>query len=344
MNYIKPKVSIIMPNYNHAPYLKERLDSILHQTFQDFELILLDDASDDDSSHILKRYSNEPKVSHTILNAANSGSPFLQWRKGIELAKGEFIWIAESDDVADIHFLEKLIPYLSENKKVALVYADSEKINTDGKKLGLWSTKKNSFFKTERWRTDYIANGLNEVLDYLLYKTTINNASAVLLKKTALNDPDFLDELVKYKNVGDLFTYISMCLNADIAYCAQPLNYYRDHHQNITKINTRSGVLYQERLQCFGYSIRSLMRQNLTERQKQLLQKAVNFILRKNTFYLLDTGNRLTLVSFLSILSSEHIFSELKVTILQFLCKTYSLKNRILRKASKRMIKQLVQN
>ncbi|MEG2479884.1 MAG: glycosyltransferase family 2 protein, partial [Mucinivorans sp.] len=92
-----PKVSIIVPSYNHAPYLKERLDSILGQTFRDFELIILDDSSTDNSQQIIEQYSSEPRVSHVVYNKINSGNTFVQWQKGVDLAQGEWIWIAESD-------------------------------------------------------------------------------------------------------------------------------------------------------------------------------------------------------------------------------------------------------
>ena len=71
-----PLVSVIVPNYNYARYLEERIESILAQSFQDFELILLDDCSTDESRSILERYATHPKVSHYVPNEHNSGSPF----------------------------------------------------------------------------------------------------------------------------------------------------------------------------------------------------------------------------------------------------------------------------
>jgi glycosyltransferase involved in cell wall biosynthesis len=102
----KPKVSIILPCYNHENYLKERLDSIFNQTYQNFEVIILDDASTDGSQDLLIEYKKHVKVSHHIINTKNSGSPFLQWQKGLELAIGDYVWIAESDDSCDINFLK----------------------------------------------------------------------------------------------------------------------------------------------------------------------------------------------------------------------------------------------
>ena len=91
-----PFFSVIIPNYNHAPYLHERIDSVLNQTFKDFEVILLDDKSQDDSCEILRSYENNPHVTHVVLNNQNSGSTFKQWHKGFDLARGEYIWIAEN--------------------------------------------------------------------------------------------------------------------------------------------------------------------------------------------------------------------------------------------------------
>src|ERR1700754_4049695 len=92
-----PRVSVIVPNYNHERFLQRRLDTIFSQHYQEFEVIILDDRSGDGSLDILRKYSHHPKVSHNIYNAENSGSTFVQWRKGLQLAKGEFVWIAESD-------------------------------------------------------------------------------------------------------------------------------------------------------------------------------------------------------------------------------------------------------
>src|ERR1700742_1367615 len=103
------KVSVIVPNYNHSRYLNQRIDSVLSQTYQDFELIILDDCSTDDSRKIIKQYQEHPKVSHIVFNETNSGTTFKQWKKGIELAKGKYIWIAESDDWCEPNLLETLV-------------------------------------------------------------------------------------------------------------------------------------------------------------------------------------------------------------------------------------------
>src|SRR5436190_5448850 len=119
-----PQVSVIIPNYEHGRFLRQRMDTVLGQTFDDFELIILDDCSTDNSRDVIESYRGHPRISHIVYNQENSGSPFIQWRKGIELASGRWIWIAESDDYADLRFLEKMVNAANRNDRIGLVYCD----------------------------------------------------------------------------------------------------------------------------------------------------------------------------------------------------------------------------
>ena len=106
-----PKVSIVVPNYNHAKYLRQRIESVLTQTYRDFEVILLDDCSTDESREILRSYASDAR-GRMEFNAQNSGSPFKQWNKGVGMARGKYVWMAESDDYADERLLERLVAIL----------------------------------------------------------------------------------------------------------------------------------------------------------------------------------------------------------------------------------------
>ena len=93
-----PKVSIIIPNYNHATFLERRIEGVLNQSYKDWELIILDDASTDDSRSIIERFAQKHPPIQTVFNQKNSGGPFPQWNRGAEMAKGDYLWFAESDD------------------------------------------------------------------------------------------------------------------------------------------------------------------------------------------------------------------------------------------------------
>src|SRR5690348_11158747 len=130
-----PKVSVIVPNYNHARFLRKRIESILAQTVQDCELILLDDCSTDDSRLILNQYAGDPRI-RIEFNEMNSGSPFKQWNKGVRLAQSEYVWIAESDDFADVSFLEKLCGALDGEPDAGFAYCRSWRVSVDDEVKG----------------------------------------------------------------------------------------------------------------------------------------------------------------------------------------------------------------
>ena len=218
-----PKVSVIVTNYNHAPYLVERLESILDQTYNDLELLILDDASTDDSFRILTRYYSKPRVK-ILMNAVNSGAAFPQWNRGIHLAKGEYVWIAESDDSADPHLLETLVPLLDENPSLGVAYCQSRIINPESHEVGD-SLNWTSDLDPTRWKADFINNGKDEIRNYLIYKNTIPNASAVITRRSVLKEVLPVD--TSFQLCGDWMHWGKLLLQTDLAYVAEPLNYWR---------------------------------------------------------------------------------------------------------------------
>src|ERR1039457_6122850 len=152
-----PKVSIVVPNYNHARYLRRRVESVLRQTFQDFEVILLDDCSPDDSRSILQEYADDPRI-RIEFNEVNSGSPFKQWNKGVRLAQGSYVWIAESDDYADERLLERLVAVLEKEPEAAFAYCRSWLVSADDRLDGFSDVSYYAHLNTTRWTADYFAN------------------------------------------------------------------------------------------------------------------------------------------------------------------------------------------
>ena len=132
-----PLVSVIIPNYNHARYLEQRLDSVLNQTYQNFEVIILDDHSTDNSLEVINRYKDNPHIKQIVVNETNSGSTFKQWDKGIHLATGDIIWIAESDDYCELNLLDELVRIYTSKPDMAYVYTTSIMVDENGKKGGI---------------------------------------------------------------------------------------------------------------------------------------------------------------------------------------------------------------
>lgn len=144
----KPLVSVIVPNYNYARFLEQRMETLLCQTYKNIEVILLDDASTDESLEIIKLYQHNSRVSHVEINTCNSGTPFIQWANGLALARGKYVWIAESDDYSELSFLDMAVPLMEENEDAALCFVGSFCVDEFGNKIGIdhdrWGKKQYS--------------------------------------------------------------------------------------------------------------------------------------------------------------------------------------------------------
>ncbi len=269
------KVSVIIPNYNHAPYLQQRIDSVLNQTYQDFELIILDDKSTDNSKEVIESYRSHPKVSQIVYNEVNSGTTFKQWNKGIRLAKGELIWLAESDDDASEFFLEELAFKFNQNPNLGIVYCDSYYMNEKGEKLQCTHIWKNERFSTNRWDHDYENSGIEEVNDYLIFHNIIDNASSALFKKEAIIKAGTADESFRY--IGDMYLYLKVLLSYDICYVNKPLNYFRDHSLNTSKESFTNGLKYLELLLVYINVIKKSSSITNSTKSKKMLDAVIDY-------------------------------------------------------------------
>ncbi|GAA4815324.1 hypothetical protein GCM10023330_24230 [Litoribaculum gwangyangense] len=278
---MNPKVSIIIPNYNHEHFLEQRLQSIFYQTYKNFEVILLDDCSTDNSQAILLEYAKHPKISHCVFNKTNSGSTFVQWRKGIELAKGEIIWIAESDDFCDDQFLETVIKPFGNDIEVVLAYCQSNKVNVNGEVTGNWKNY-TDYFKSPLFDSDFIIDGAIFIQKYLIYKNTIPNASAVLMRKSKVLELG-LDEInSNLKYCGDWLFYFKLLLTGKVAFTSKSLNNFRYHSQSViayanekeNKIELLNiDIQLRDEMQHFLNKINKLKKRLISEKLKKLIKE-----------------------------------------------------------------------
>lgn len=245
-----PKVSVIVPSYNHAKFLEQRIESILHQTFQDFEIIFLDDRSTDNSKEVFDRYVTHPKITHAVFNETNGNSTFKQWNKGIDLAAGEYVWIAESDDYAAPSFLEKLVPILDLHHHLGLVYCQSVLINDRGELLAPSFLACTDCFDRSRWTADYKNDGKHECANFLAGKNIIPNASAVLIRKSVYQAEVDRDNET-FKVAGDWFTWSKILLAADVYFVAESLNYFRYCEGSVSRKTAKLLLTIQESLAIF---------------------------------------------------------------------------------------------
>lgn len=228
-------VTAAIPNYNYAEFLYERLYSILYQNYRINELLILDDCSKDGSREIidgivpeLSKYINVKK----IYNSLNSGSPFKQWKRALESAQSEYVWIAEADDYCDKKLLSSIMAPIEKDRAIVISYADTAFINKTGK-ITVRSIKPEiDLMKTGHWNKDFVNDGKEEIKNYAFLNCTIANVSSAVLKRDDYTD--IFGELVNYRQVGDYYFYLSVMQRGKIAFKNKPLNYYRMHGTNVT--------------------------------------------------------------------------------------------------------------
>ena len=232
-----PKVSVIIPNYNHAAFLRQRIDSVLSQTYEDMEVILLDDCSTDNSIDIIEQYRNHPRVTSIIYNETNSGSTFKQWNKGIELCRADFIWIAESDDFAHEKFVAELMPAMLDDENIGMAYCQSYKVNDKNEVTGTWKEDTDSLSNT-LFAANFKMPGKEYIKQFLIHWNTIPNASGVIFRKKFYQLAGGAEPGIK--NCSDWLTWLKMLLISDVMFVAIPLNYFRYHSHSVIAIAEKS--------------------------------------------------------------------------------------------------------
>src|SRR4051812_15533497 len=117
-----PKISVLLPVYNAEPYLKEAIDSVLQQTFADFELIIINDGSKDRSADIIKSYTDKRIL---FIDQENIGLS-ATLNKGIALARGEYIARQDNDDISRPERFRKQVTYLDAHPRTMLLGTAAE--------------------------------------------------------------------------------------------------------------------------------------------------------------------------------------------------------------------------
>lgn len=237
--YNQPFVSILIPNYNHARFLDQRLQSVLNQTYQNFEVIILDDCSTDNSLEVIEKYRHNPRIREVVMSKHNSGSPFKQWNKGIRLANGDLIWIAESDDYCDKTLLMELVSAFLKYPDTVVAFSSYVQVFDDGS------------FRMNKIRKNQYYNGKAFVKKWMSMQCVIMNASgAIFSKKAALNVPLTFTE---YKGCGDYLFWTQISEQGHVAYVPQNLTSFRIHSDAITPRNYSSGNEAVENAKVFQY-------------------------------------------------------------------------------------------
>lgn len=213
-----PKVSVCIPCYNHGRFVGEAIQSVLDQTFADFELIVVDDHSSDNSESIIRNFSD--KRIKLFRNDRNIGR-VKNINKCLSLALGEYISILPSDDLYASTSLEKRVKILDSNPKIGLVYSCVEHIDENG-----FALKKYCY--SDR---DYIRSG-EEEFKSLMFRNYMP-APTVMVRRECYASLGTFNEAVTGHSDWEMWLRITLN-NFDVAFIAQPLAYEREHSGNVS--------------------------------------------------------------------------------------------------------------
>ncbi|OOZ35796.1 hypothetical protein BOW51_10205 [Solemya velesiana gill symbiont] len=248
------RVSIVVPNYNYANYLPERLSSIVNQKYPVFEIIFIDDCSTDNSVKLAKDIlESQPIDFKIVVNTENSGSVFRQWKYGVDSVRGTHVWIAEADDSCSSNFLSEVMGGF-DFSDVVLSYCESKQIDEDGKILADNYLAYVADLGASRWMYPYVNSGEKETIEALCVKNTIPNVSGVVFKKSNLKSVmnQNINLIQTYRVAGDWLVYVLMLRNGKVAFSPSPLNVHRRHEIGVTIGSFNESQLKEiERMQKF---------------------------------------------------------------------------------------------
>ena len=201
---VNPRVSIGIPSYNHEKYISDTIDSILNQTFQDFEIIITDDGSSDNTVEVIKSFS-DPRIKLFVFEKNQGACKAIN--NCIINSKGEYFANISSDDVWEPDKLEKQVKFLDENLNIPAVFTKVKIIDEDGKPF----KNKNHFYsdifeQKNRSRSKW--------LNQFFYKGNCICHPSMLIRKDVYDEIGLYNELMA--NIPDLDMWVRLCLKYDI--------------------------------------------------------------------------------------------------------------------------------
>jgi glycosyltransferase involved in cell wall biosynthesis len=223
-----PLISVVFTSYNHATYLRQAVESILNQTYKNFELIIVDDCSTDQSQSILKEYQEDSRVRLNLLEK-NTGSYVKASNYGAKLAKGEYLLFAQCDDFAHSEQLETLLKAIDQKDIVGVVYSRSNMVDSNGIVFEDDFRGRERAFRKYCSADTFIAGTL--MRRFLSYSCVIPNLSAALIRRSLYEKVGGISE--KYLVAADWAFWLTMSENTSFYYISTPLNNFRQHATTI---------------------------------------------------------------------------------------------------------------
>jgi glycosyltransferase involved in cell wall biosynthesis len=217
-----PTVSFVVPCYKLAHLLRECVDSILAQTFADFEVLIMDDCSPDNTAEVAQSFT-DPRVRH-IRNEPNLGH-LRNYNKGIDLSRGEYVWLISADDrIRRPYALERYVALMEKNPGVGYAFGSGIGLH-DGEE----TTLLDHYYYGE---TDRVFNGRDFIATLLRRNSGILSPS-VMVRRCCYEEISLFP--LDMPHEGDLYIWLAWALEHDVAYFAEPMVNYRTHDLSMMK-------------------------------------------------------------------------------------------------------------
>ena len=224
-----PRISVLIPSFNYAHFLPMAIESVLAQDFSDFEILISDDASTDDSAAVIRRYAaRDPRI-RFHLHPANIGM-VANWNWCLQQARGDFVKYIFGDDCLASRFaLGRMVAMLDAHPPATLAASARLVLDENGEVTGLW----------DELHKPGLHNGPQVVARCLrANRNLVGEPSAVMFRRVAAGrgfDPTM-------RQIVDLEMWFHLLLQGDLVYSPEPLCVFRRHSGQQTAVNRETGV------------------------------------------------------------------------------------------------------
>jgi len=235
-----PKISVVMPVYNAETYLNDAIKSILQQTFIDFEFIIINDGSTDNSHNIIESFSDNRIV--YLNNAVNQGI-VAALNAGVNVSKGKYFARMDADDISMPNRLYEQYSFLETNQDIALCGTYADVINKDNNKIGAYTPilKHDGLKINQLFRNGFVHPSILAKLEVIKrFKYTYD-----------------------YQYAEDYFLFTQISLQYKVANIGKPFLHYRLHSENIT--NKKIEVIKESEKKVISFQLERLFGENLRE-------------------------------------------------------------------------------
>ena len=242
---IPSSVLVIVPSYNHGAFIGDRVRSILAQTHGNFELHVVDDCSSDKTMDVLSEFKDRRLT--VSRRQSNSGSPFTAWLEAsaiLDEAPFDYIWIAESDDRAEPHFLERGVLALGETTAADLYYCHSWFIDDADLIIGHSINYLNRVFPGVDWNARWHMSGSEFIRTCLIRGMAIPNMSSALMRADAFKAA-VQSSFTRYKLAADWVFAIRAACEGDVLFDPWDGNYFRHHARTSRSETDLSRMLFE---------------------------------------------------------------------------------------------------